>query len=119
MGAHGRETDRFEGSVKCAGGTGICACGQPVNECPSATLFSQPKGITVHQTMLLRKKGFHCFITFRSNLITVKSNVSKHTLTKHKVNEIEPNKVQDFIRVICNVIIQMTTITVENPKIHC
>lgn len=98
MGAHGRETDRFEGSVKCAGGTGICACGQPVNECPSATLCSQPKGIMVHQTILLRKKHFfQCFITFRSNLLTVKSNVSKHTLTKHKVKEIEPKRVQDFM----------------------
>lgn len=56
MGEHGRETDRFEGSVKCAGGTGISACGQHVNERPSATLCSQLKGIIVHQNMLLRKK---------------------------------------------------------------
>jgi len=90
MGAHGRETDRFEGSVKSAGGTGISACGQPVNECPSATLCSQLKGIMVHQTMLRRKKKkcFHCFITFRSNLLTVKSNAPKHTLTR-QVKEID------------------------------
>lgn len=65
------------------------------------------------------KKKNHCFITFRSNLLTVKSNVPKHTLTKHKVKEIEPKMVQDFLWVIHNVIIQMTTITVENSKIHC
>lgn len=89
MGAHGRETDRFEGSVKCAGGTGISACGQPINERPNATLCSHLKGIMVHQTMLLRKKlCFHCFITFRSSLLTVKSNVPKHTLTK-QVKEID------------------------------
>lgn len=65
-GAHGRETDSFEGSVKYAGGTGTCACGQPVNERPSATLCCRPIGIVVHQT----EKQKIVFTTFRCSLYT-------------------------------------------------
>lgn len=50
-GAHWQEIDRFEGSVKYADGTGSCACGQPVNECSSASLCPQPNGITAQQTV--------------------------------------------------------------------
>lgn len=51
----GRQTGLRGVSSALAGQVRICACGQPVNECPSATLCSQPKGIMVQQTMLLWK----------------------------------------------------------------